>query len=59
MLFIISAQDESPGILENILMAIWAIFQLIVNSSYLAANIIMMVIWQMDSINQDFYNQTI
>ncbi|XP_012229785.1 piezo-type mechanosensitive ion channel component isoform X2 [Linepithema humile] len=36
------APDESAGILEQIIMAVYSIFQLIVNSSYLASNIIMM-----------------
>jgi len=35
--------DETPGIIEQIIMAVYSIFQLIVNSSYLATNIIMMV----------------
>ncbi|XP_025986648.2 piezo-type mechanosensitive ion channel component isoform X3 [Solenopsis invicta] len=34
--------DETPGIVEQIIMAVYSIFQLIVNSSYLATNIIMM-----------------
>ncbi|XP_011880859.1 PREDICTED: piezo-type mechanosensitive ion channel component 1 isoform X3 [Vollenhovia emeryi] len=34
--------DETPGIVEQIVMAVYSIFQLIVNSSYLATNIIMM-----------------
>ncbi|XP_026827290.1 piezo-type mechanosensitive ion channel component isoform X4 [Ooceraea biroi] len=34
--------DETPGIIEQIIMAVYSIFQLIVNSSYLATNIIMM-----------------
>ncbi|XP_043493596.1 piezo-type mechanosensitive ion channel component isoform X2 [Polistes fuscatus] len=33
---------DSPGILEHIIMAVYSIFQLIINSSYLATNIIMM-----------------
>jgi len=35
--------DETPNIIEQIIMAVYSIFQLIVNSSYLATNIIMMV----------------
>lgn len=35
--------DETPGVVEQIIMAVYSIFQLIVNSSYLATNIIMMV----------------
>lgn len=35
--------DDTPGIIEQIIMAVYSIFQLIVNSSYLATNIIMMV----------------
>ncbi|KAL0119117.1 hypothetical protein PUN28_009604 [Cardiocondyla obscurior] len=35
--------DDSPGIVEEIIMAVYSIFQLIVNSSYLATNIIMMI----------------
>ncbi|XP_011693697.1 PREDICTED: piezo-type mechanosensitive ion channel component 2-like [Wasmannia auropunctata] len=34
--------DETQGIVEQIIMAVYAIFQLIANSSYLATNIIMM-----------------
>ncbi|XP_025268649.1 piezo-type mechanosensitive ion channel component isoform X2 [Camponotus floridanus] len=34
--------DDTPGIIEQIIMAVFSIFQLIVNSSYLATNIIMM-----------------
>ncbi|XP_018376708.1 PREDICTED: piezo-type mechanosensitive ion channel component isoform X1 [Trachymyrmex cornetzi] len=34
--------DETPGVIEQIIMAVYSIFQLIVNSSYLATNIIMM-----------------
>ncbi|XP_018306934.1 piezo-type mechanosensitive ion channel component isoform X9 [Mycetomoellerius zeteki] len=34
--------DETPGVVEQIIMAVYSIFQLIVNSSYLATNIIMM-----------------
>ncbi|CAL1685706.1 unnamed protein product [Lasius platythorax] len=34
--------DDMPGIVEQIIMAVYSIFQLIVNSSYLATNIIMM-----------------
>ncbi|KAJ8687309.1 hypothetical protein QAD02_023103 [Eretmocerus hayati] len=34
--------EETPGIFEHIVMAIFSVFQLIVNSSYLATNIIMM-----------------
>ncbi|KAM0736630.1 Piezo-type mechanosensitive ion channel component 1 [Formica fusca] len=34
--------DDTPGIIEQIIMAVYSIFQLIVNSSYLATNIIMM-----------------
>ncbi|XP_072762743.1 piezo-type mechanosensitive ion channel component isoform X14 [Anoplolepis gracilipes] len=34
--------DDAPGIVEQIIMAVYSIFQLIVNSSYLATNIIMM-----------------
>ncbi|XP_020278165.1 piezo-type mechanosensitive ion channel component isoform X3 [Pseudomyrmex gracilis] len=36
------APDDTPGIVEQIIMAVFSIFQLIVNSSYLATNIIMM-----------------
>ncbi|KAL6263389.1 hypothetical protein P5V15_006180 [Pogonomyrmex californicus] len=36
------APDETPGIVEQIIMAVYSIFQLIINSSYLATNIIMM-----------------
>ncbi|XP_032683429.1 piezo-type mechanosensitive ion channel component isoform X2 [Odontomachus brunneus] len=36
------APNETPGIVEQIIMAVYSIFQLIVNSSYLATNIIMM-----------------
>ncbi|XP_043288582.1 piezo-type mechanosensitive ion channel component isoform X3 [Venturia canescens] len=36
------APDEGPGIVEQVIMAVYSIFQLIVNSSYLATNIIMM-----------------
>ncbi|KYM80686.1 Protein PIEZO1 [Atta colombica] len=34
--------DEISGVIEQIIMAVYSIFQLIVNSSYLATNIIMM-----------------
>ncbi|XP_076479040.1 piezo type mechanosensitive ion channel component isoform X7 [Bombus vancouverensis nearcticus] len=34
--------DEQSGIIEHIIMAVYSIFQLIINSSYLATNIIMM-----------------
>ncbi|XP_078033569.1 piezo type mechanosensitive ion channel component isoform X1 [Augochlora pura] len=34
--------DEQSGIIEGIIMAVYSIFQLIINSSYLATNIIMM-----------------
>ncbi|XP_076169043.1 piezo type mechanosensitive ion channel component isoform X2 [Ptiloglossa arizonensis] len=34
--------DEHSGIIEHVLMAVYSIFQLIINSSYLATNIIMM-----------------
>ncbi|XP_076285708.1 piezo type mechanosensitive ion channel component isoform X3 [Lasioglossum baleicum] len=37
-----AAPDEQSGIIENIIMAVYSIFQLIINSSYLATNIIMM-----------------
>ncbi|XP_026674428.1 piezo-type mechanosensitive ion channel component isoform X4 [Ceratina calcarata] len=37
-----AAPDEQTGIIEQILMAVYSIFQLILNSSYLATNIIMM-----------------
>ncbi|XP_015433608.1 PREDICTED: piezo-type mechanosensitive ion channel component [Dufourea novaeangliae] len=36
------APDDHSGIIENIIMAVYSIFQLIVNSSYLATNITMM-----------------
>ncbi|XP_025161461.1 piezo-type mechanosensitive ion channel component isoform X6 [Harpegnathos saltator] len=36
------ASNETPGVVEQIIMAVYSIFQLIVNSSYLATNIIMM-----------------
>ncbi|XP_076679384.1 piezo type mechanosensitive ion channel component isoform X2 [Andrena cerasifolii] len=36
------APDEHSGIIEHIIMAVYSIFQLIINSSYLATNIIMM-----------------
>ncbi|XP_076644282.1 piezo type mechanosensitive ion channel component isoform X4 [Halictus rubicundus] len=36
------APDEQSGVIENIIMAVYSIFQLIINSSYLATNIIMM-----------------
>ncbi|KAG7188826.1 hypothetical protein KM043_008433 [Ampulex compressa] len=36
------ATDDKPGIVEQIIMAVYSIFQLVVNSSYLATNIIMM-----------------
>ncbi|XP_043265377.1 piezo-type mechanosensitive ion channel component [Colletes gigas] len=36
------APDEQSGIIEHIIMAVYSIFQLIINSSYLATNIIMM-----------------
>ncbi|XP_051158273.1 piezo-type mechanosensitive ion channel component-like isoform X4 [Leptopilina boulardi] len=36
------APEDNPGIIEHIIMAIYSVFQLIVNSSYLATNIIMM-----------------
>ncbi|XP_014483161.1 PREDICTED: piezo-type mechanosensitive ion channel component isoform X3 [Dinoponera quadriceps] len=36
------AANETPGVVEQIIMAVYSIFQLIVNSSYLATNIIMM-----------------
>lgn len=36
------APDHGPGIVEQVIMAVYSIFQLIVNSSYLATNIIMM-----------------
>ncbi|XP_043467298.1 piezo-type mechanosensitive ion channel component isoform X4 [Leptopilina heterotoma] len=36
------APEDKPGIIEHIIMAIYSVFQLIVNSSYLATNIIMM-----------------
>ncbi|XP_011312853.1 piezo-type mechanosensitive ion channel component 1 isoform X3 [Fopius arisanus] len=35
-------QDDEPGPIEHIIMAVYSIFQLIANSSYLATNIIMM-----------------
>ncbi|XP_043514793.1 piezo-type mechanosensitive ion channel component isoform X5 [Frieseomelitta varia] len=38
----IAAPDEQSGIIEHIIMAVYSIFQLIINSSYLATNIIMM-----------------
>ncbi|XP_016841730.1 piezo-type mechanosensitive ion channel component isoform X3 [Nasonia vitripennis] len=34
--------EEKPGVLEHVIMAVFSVFQLIVNSSYLATNIIMM-----------------
>ncbi|XP_006609654.1 piezo-type mechanosensitive ion channel component [Apis dorsata] len=34
--------DEQSGVIEHIIMAVYSIFQLIINSSYLATNIIMM-----------------
>ncbi|KAK9296007.1 hypothetical protein QLX08_009854 [Tetragonisca angustula] len=37
-----AAPDEQSGIIEHIIMAVYSIFQLIINSSYLATNIIMM-----------------
>ncbi|CAK9812745.1 Piezo-type mechanosensitive ion channel component [Anthophora plagiata] len=37
-----AAPDEQSGIIEHIVMAVYSIFQLILNSSYLATNIIMM-----------------
>ncbi|XP_046824974.1 piezo-type mechanosensitive ion channel component isoform X4 [Vespa crabro] len=36
------APGDNPGILEHIIMAVYSIFQLLINSSYLAMNIIMM-----------------
>ncbi|KAL7286394.1 hypothetical protein TKK_0019346 [Trichogramma kaykai] len=36
------APEEKPGVLEHVVMAVYSVFQLIVNSSYLATNIIMM-----------------
>ncbi|XP_068981166.1 piezo-type mechanosensitive ion channel component isoform X10 [Bombus flavifrons] len=36
------SEDEQSGIIEHIIMAVYSIFQLIINSSYLATNIIMM-----------------
>ncbi|XP_017766739.1 PREDICTED: piezo-type mechanosensitive ion channel component isoform X2 [Eufriesea mexicana] len=38
----LTAPDEQSGIIEHIIMAVYSIFQLIINSSYLATNIIMM-----------------
>ncbi|XP_076765205.1 piezo type mechanosensitive ion channel component isoform X3 [Xylocopa sonorina] len=35
-------EDEQSGVIEHIIMAVYSIFQLIINSSYLATNIIMM-----------------
>lgn len=43
MSFFSGAPEDNPGIIEHIIMAIYSVFQLIVNSSYLATNIIMMV----------------
>ncbi|XP_017788930.1 PREDICTED: piezo-type mechanosensitive ion channel component [Habropoda laboriosa] len=37
-----AAPDEQSGIIEHVIMAVYSIFQLILNSSYLATNIIMM-----------------
>ncbi|KAK1122195.1 hypothetical protein K0M31_009421 [Melipona bicolor] len=37
-----AAPDEQSGIIEHIIMAVYSIFQLIIDSSYLATNIIMM-----------------
>nr|XP_034178628.1 piezo-type mechanosensitive ion channel component isoform X2 [Osmia lignaria] len=37
-----AAPDEQSGIIEHIIMAVYSIFQLIINSSYIATNIIMM-----------------
>ncbi|XP_015127425.1 piezo-type mechanosensitive ion channel component isoform X5 [Diachasma alloeum] len=37
-----SAQEDEPGTIEQIIMAVYSIFQLVANSSYLATNIIMM-----------------
>ncbi|XP_015610142.1 piezo-type mechanosensitive ion channel component isoform X3 [Cephus cinctus] len=34
--------EDKPGIIEHVIMAVYSIFQLVVNSSYLATNIIMM-----------------
>ncbi|XP_033209745.1 piezo-type mechanosensitive ion channel component isoform X3 [Belonocnema kinseyi] len=34
--------EDKPGVIENIIMAVYSVFQLVVNSSYLATNIIMM-----------------
>ncbi|XP_058794046.1 piezo-type mechanosensitive ion channel component isoform X2 [Phymastichus coffea] len=36
------SEEDQPGIMEHIVMAVFSIFQLVVNSSYLATNIIMM-----------------
>ncbi|XP_046586932.1 piezo-type mechanosensitive ion channel component isoform X2 [Neodiprion lecontei] len=36
------ATEEQPGVFEQIIMAFYAIFQLIIQSSYLATNIVMM-----------------
>ncbi|XP_063977086.1 piezo-type mechanosensitive ion channel component isoform X4 [Diachasmimorpha longicaudata] len=37
-----SAQEDEPGTIEQIIMAVYSVFQLVANSSYLATNIIMM-----------------
>lgn len=39
----LAGPDEQSGVIEHIIMAVYSIFQLIINSSYLATNIIMMV----------------
>ncbi|KAK2582220.1 hypothetical protein KPH14_004571 [Odynerus spinipes] len=36
------AASDSPGVVEHIVMAVYSIFQLVINSSYLATNILMM-----------------
>ena len=35
--------EDKPGVVEHVIMAVYSVFQLVVNSSYLATNIIMMV----------------
>lgn len=39
----LAGADEQSGVIEHIIMAVYSIFQLIIKSSYLATNIIMMV----------------
>lgn len=46
---------DNPGIFEHIIMAVYSIFQLLINSSYLAMNIIMMVRKRIDYFDFDYF----